>query len=152
GIALVRHGRAAFLAAREVLFRLTDFGALQMAHFERDLFAEGGHQRQHRDEKGVPIALDHLRRDGRRFEPQAGADLLFGLGREVRERADGAGRFADSQVFRRRPQTRQVAARLFVPDGEFQTEGDGLGMYSVGTADLYRVTKLQGAALQYFTE
>ena len=39
GVALVRHGRAALLTAREIFFGLADFGALQVADFERDLFA-----------------------------------------------------------------------------------------------------------------
>jgi len=32
-----------------------------MAHFERDLLAERGGQRQGGDKRGMPVALDHLR-------------------------------------------------------------------------------------------
>ena len=39
-IALVRHGRAALLALREILLGFAHFGALQVAHFERDLLAQ----------------------------------------------------------------------------------------------------------------
>ena len=59
-IALVRHGRAAALPGGERLFRLTHFGALEVADFESDLFERGGHYGQRADVLRVAVAADHL--------------------------------------------------------------------------------------------
>ena len=64
----------------------------------------------------------------------------------MREGADGARSFSDAQVFGGGAQSSQSAAGLFVPDGEFKTEGDGLGVDAVGAADLDGVLKFESAA------
>ena len=90
GVLLVRHGRRALLAAREVLARFAHFGALQMPDFERDLLAQSRRGGQRGDEMSVPVALNHLRSHGRGIEAQLGADALFHFGTDVGEGAHRA--------------------------------------------------------------
>ena len=76
-ISLVRHGRRAFLFLAEKFLGLTDFGALQMANLSCDFVERRRDRSQRREIKRVPVALNHLRRNGRSFQPQARAHLLF---------------------------------------------------------------------------
>ena len=147
-VALVRHGGTALLAAGEVLFGFAHFGALQMAHFQGNLFAQGSGQGKGSDKSSVAITLDHLRGHGSGLQIEPRADAFFGLRSDVRERTHRAGDLADAQVFGCRSQPRQIAAGFAVPDSQFQAEGDGLGMYAVRAADLHGVFELEGAALQ----
>ena len=87
---------------------------------------------------------------GFRFEPRA--DQLLDFRADVRERADRARDLADAQVFGGGREARQVAAGLFVPDGELQAERDGLGVHAVRAADLHRVLELERAALQHLAQ
>src|ERR1019366_5551253 len=77
GVLFVRHSRRTLLAFGEILAGFTDFGALQVANFEGDLFearSEGG---EGRDEIRMAVALDDLRGDGRGAQTEARADLHF---------------------------------------------------------------------------
>ncbi len=142
-IPLVRHGRGALLARREVLRRLAHFGALQMADFERDFFEARRQRGQRGDEMRMAVALDHLRRHRRGRQTQPRADLLFDLGADMRERAHGARDLAHAQIFRRRFETLQIAPGFLVPDGELQPERDRLGMNAMRAADLHRVLEFE---------
>ena len=51
--------------------------------------------RQRREQLGVAIALNDLRRDRRRLEAERPADVGFDRRRQMRERADGARQLAD---------------------------------------------------------
>ena len=95
-VALVRHRRRALLALGERLLDLADLGLLQAADLERELLERRGGDRQRRQQLGVAIALDHLRRDRRRLEAEPPADVGFDRRGEVRERADRAGDLADA--------------------------------------------------------
>ena len=64
----------------------------------------------------------------------------------MREGADRARSFSHAQVFGGGAQTGEAAAGLFVPDGEFKTERDGLGVDPMRAADLDGVLKFEGAA------
>ena len=56
----------------EILLGLAHFGALQVPHFERDLFAAApSTSASAADVGGVPVALDHLRGDRRRASDPA---------------------------------------------------------------------------------
>src|SRR5260370_389639 len=92
-IALVRHGRAAALLAAERLFGFADFGALEVANFERNFFERGGDERQCAEKLRVAVALNHLGRDGSNDKPQALANALFHFRAKMRGVADGAGDF-----------------------------------------------------------
>ena len=60
-IALVRHGRRAFLAGGEKFFRFQNFGALQVAHFGGEAFNRTGDDAQRCKVHGVAVARDDLR-------------------------------------------------------------------------------------------
>ncbi len=95
GVALVRHGAAAFLAFGERFFGFEHFGALQVAELHRptlDARADEGHGEL---KFGVDVALHDLRGDGRGAEAQLLADVSLDAWRQVRARADCAGDFAD---------------------------------------------------------
>ena len=79
-VALVRHRRRALLALAERLGHLGHLGARQVADLERELLQAGRHQRERREQLGVPVALDDLGRDRVRLEPEALAGEPLELG------------------------------------------------------------------------
>ena len=95
GVALVRHGAAAFLAFGERLFGFEHFGALQVAELHRPTLDARADERQRELEFGVDVALHDLRGDGRGAQAELLANVSLDARREVRARADGAGDFAD---------------------------------------------------------
>src|SRR6476660_10484335 len=64
GVAFVGHGRGAFLLFTEVLLSFTNFGALQMPDFSSDLVERTGYDSQGGQIVCMPVALNHLGRDG----------------------------------------------------------------------------------------
>src|SRR5262249_48649231 len=94
-VALVRPRRRALLAFCERLLDLADFGLLEAANLQRELFERRRGDRERREQLGMPIALNHLRCHRRGTESEPPADLLFDGRREVREGADRAGNLAD---------------------------------------------------------
>src|SRR5438067_244138 len=88
-VALVRHRRRAFLPLRERFLDLADLGLLQPANLERELLERSRRDRQRREQLGMPVALNHLRRHRRGLEAESPADIFFNLRRQVREGADG---------------------------------------------------------------
>src|SRR5439155_25916353 len=111
-IALVRHGGAAALLAAERFLDFADFGALQMANFQRDFFERGGNEREGAEILRVAVALNDLRSDGRGAETQALADAFFDLRAEMRSTTDGAGNFSDGHLRRGVAEARDVALIL----------------------------------------
>ena len=105
-------------------------------------------QRQRGDQRGVPVALDHLRCHRRGLQTQPRADALLGFRTDMREGSHRARDLAHAQVFGGRSQAHQIAPRFAVPDGQLQSEGDRLGVYAVGAADLHGVFEFESAALQ----
>ena len=120
----------------EELFGFADLGALQVADLGCDLVERGRDHRQRGQVMRVPVALDHLGRNVGGFQSQACADALFEFGRKMREGTDCARKLAHPHVFRGGCEARDVALRLGIPVGEFETEGDGLGVHAVSAADL----------------
>ena len=86
------------------------------------------------------------------FNPRRRADFLFEFRREVGEDSDCAGELADAHVFGGGHEARDVALRFGIPVGDFESEGDGLGVDAVSAADHGRVFELPGAALEDFGE
>src|SRR5207248_11067603 len=76
-VALVRHRRRALLALAERLLDFADLGLLQAADLQRELFERRGRDRQRGEQLRVAIALNYLRRHGRRLEPEPPADVGF---------------------------------------------------------------------------
>jgi len=75
GIALVRHGAAAFLALGERLFGFEHFGALQVPELHRPTFDARADERHRELKFRVDVALHDLRGDGRRAQAEFIADV-----------------------------------------------------------------------------
>ena len=152
GIALVRHGRRSLLLFAEKLLGLADLGALQVADLGGDLVECRGDHGERPQIVRVAVALDDLRRNRGGFQSQARADLLFEFRREMGEDSHGAGELAHAHVFGGGIEARDVALRFRIPVGQFESEGDGLGVDAVGAADHGRVFEFPGAAFEHFGE
>ena len=70
----------------------------------------------------------------------------------MRAGAHRAGNFADRDLLGGDLKAREVTAIFSVPVGDFQAEGDRLGVNSVGAADFRCVFKFPGAPLEDFTQ
>ena len=145
GIPLVRHRRRALLAAAERLLHLADLGAREVPDLEGEGVERGGDDRERREELGVAVALEDLRRGRRGLEPEplARDPLELGIGRGVR--ADGARELADAHPLERARDALAAARQLERPAGELEPEGRRLGVDAVRAADLQRLAVLLGA-------
>ena len=114
-IALMGHCGGALLTLAERLFGFPNFGALQVPNFESDLLERCGQDRQRRDPCGVTVTGNHLRCNGRGLQVQPGADSFFRFRPDVPERAHGARNLADTEVFGRGREPRDIAPHLVVP-------------------------------------
>lgn len=149
GVALVGHGGTALLLTfGEGLFGFADFCSLQVSYFEGDFLTESSDEGEGGDEGGVAVAGDDLAGDGGGLEAEDFADAGFVLGEEVGEGADGAGEFAEAEVFGGGAEAEEGAAGFVPPEGEFKAEGDGFGVDAVGASDGDGVLELVGAALE----
>src|SRR3954462_2647241 len=102
-VALVRHRRRTLLALAEWLLDLADLRLLKSPHFERELFERCPGNRHHRQQFGMPVALDDLGGDWRRLETELPADGGFDVGRQVCERSDRTRQLADADRRARAP-------------------------------------------------
>ena len=127
----MRHGGTAALLAAERLLDFTHFGALQVTDFLRDAFQRCGDDRQRGEILRVAVAFNHLRSDRRGREAEAMADFLFDFRTQMRASAHRAGNFADGDLLRGDLKAREIAAIFGVPVGDFQAEGNRLGVNAV---------------------
>src|SRR5688500_14068384 len=87
-VSFVGHRGGAFLTFPERLLHLSDFGLLEAAHFERELLQRRARDRDRREQLRMAVALNDLRGDRRRLEPELAADVRLDGRIEVREGAD----------------------------------------------------------------
>ena len=73
---------------------------------------------------GVAVALDYLGRNRRWFQIEASTDVLLDLRADVGEGSNRAGDLAHAQIFGGGFEACKIAAGFFIPDGEFEPEGD----------------------------
>ena len=118
GVALVGHGRRAFLAGGEHLLRLPHLGALQVADLQGHFFDAGADQGQGEKVFGMPVPLNDLGGNGGGFKFQTLADPGLHLRGQVGEGAHGAGNFAHRDIFPGRGQADPLPRKLGVPQGE----------------------------------
>ena len=149
GVLLVRHGRRALLLFAEVLLRLANLGALQVADLDGELVERAADERKGGDVGSMAIALNDLRGYGRGLEAEALADSFFLLGLEMAEGTDGAGELADAHVFSGGMEAGQVALHLGVPVQQLESERGGLGVNAVSATDGRGVLEFDGSALEY---
>ena len=120
-VALVRHRRRALLPLGERLLDLADLGLLQAADLERALLERRSGDGERRQQLGVAIALDHLRRHRRRLEaerrgrrplrsPAAGARRCRPRPTACRRRSPSRARSRRARVARRARRTRAPAS------------------------------------------
>ena len=69
-VALVGHRRAALLALAERLHDLGDLGVLEVADLGREPLERAAEDRDGREERGVPVALDDLGADRVHAQPE----------------------------------------------------------------------------------
>ena len=133
-VALVRHGRATFLALGEKFFHLEDLGALQMAELGGPAVERAGGQGEHGHEFRMAVALHDL--GGKRGgpEPELGADFLFDARIEVGARADGTAQFSHGDALAHFHETLAHAAEFVIHQRHLETEGDRFGMDTVAAA------------------
>src|SRR5258706_14499761 len=98
----------------------------------------------------MQITGNDLGCDGGRPQTQGAADSFFGCGTDVAERSDGTRDLAQANFLCSSLEALEVAAKLVVPQGEFQTECDRFCMDPVRPTDLNGVLKLEGAPFQGF--
>ncbi len=105
----------------------------------------GGRHRERREQLGVAVALEDLRRGRRRLEaqPLARDPLDLRVGRRVR--ADGPGELPDAKSLERALDADAVAVELERPARQLQAERRRLGVDAVRTPDRERVAVLLGA-------
>ena len=152
GVALVRHRGRALLSRGEILLRLADIRALEVAHLRRDLLERRGADGDRRDELRVAVALDDLRREAHRREAELLADHLLDLRVDVGIRADRARELADGDDLLRVLDALDVALDLRAPEQELEAERHRLRVDAMRAADARRMLELHGAAAQHLVE
>ena len=135
GVALVRHGAAAFLALGKRFLGLQHLGALQVAELNRPTFDARADEGQRGLKFGMDVALDDLggNRRGSQAELLAHGGLDFR--RQVGAGADGAGELADGGDFARAFEAFERAAKFVVHERELEAEGGRFAMDAVAAAD-----------------
>ncbi len=103
-------------------------------------------EREHREQLGVAVARDHLRRERVRLEAEPLAGDPLDLGVEAGVGADRARELADAVRLERAHEARAVAVELERPAGELPAERRRLGVDPVRAADADRAPVLLGAA------
>ena len=147
-VALVRHGRGAFLPLGEELFGFQNLGPLHVADFDGDVFDGGGDHPQRGKECGVTVAGDDLRADRLGLKAKLCADMLFHRRVDIGECAHRTGNRAGGNLGPCGPQTGQVAVHFGVEAGKGQAHGGRLGVDAVAAADAHRILVLERAAFQ----
>ena len=147
-IALVRHGRAALLARREIFLGLAHFGALQMADFDGHPFHRTGDDAQGGEELGVTVARDHLGGNGFGLQAHLARHPFLDEGVHIGEGADRTRYGAGGHFGPGRQQAGAVALEFRMERGEFQADGHRLGMDAVAAAHAGQVLGFKGAAGQ----
>ncbi len=142
----MRHRRGALHALRERLLDLAHLGAREVADLGREAVERGRDERERREQLGVAVARDHLRRERVRLEPEPLAGDALDLGIEAAVGADRARELADAVRLERPHEPRAVAVELERPAGELPAERRRLGVDAVRAADADRAPVLLGAA------
>ena len=143
-VALVRHRRRALLPAAERLLNLAELGAGEVADLGREPVERRRAQREGRQELGVPVPRDDLRRDRLGREPEALAGDPLDLRVAAAVRPHRAGELADPHAFERPLEALAIALELERPPGELGAEGDRLGMDAVRAARHHGLAVLLG--------
>ena len=135
GIALVRHGAAAFLSLAEILLHLEHLGALQVAEFRRPAIDAGSDECEIGHELRMAVALQDLGGKRGGLEIQALANDPLDLGIKVGVGSHGSADFSDSDALAHFAQALEAAGELIIHEGHLEAEADRFRMDAVAAAD-----------------
>ena len=141
-VALVRHRRRPLLPGAERLCNLVHLCPRQVADLEREALQRGGEERECRQQLGMAVPLDDLRRHRLRLEPEALAGDALDLRVDRCVVAHRAGELSDPHSLERARETRATAVELERPPGQLEAEGRRLCVDSVRPAHDQRVAVL----------
>ena len=144
-VALVGHRRRALLAGLERLLELADLGVLEVADLGREALQRAADDRDRRQQRRVPVALDDLGADRVGVEPEGGEHLRLDVGAEVAVRPDRPGDLAGPDLVDGGRQPDPAALELERPAGELEPERRRLGVDRVGPAHHHGVGLGAGA-------
>src|SRR2546421_337064 len=85
--------------------------------------------------RDVALALDHLRGDRLRLEPETIADVLLNFWRQIRERADRSGKLSNADRRPGAPHAVGIASDFGVPQRQLEPERYRLGVDAVRAPD-----------------
>src|SRR5205085_1169160 len=153
-IALVRHGRRAFLALAERLERLEQLGALEMAYLCRESLDASGNDGERREKRRVAVARHDLRRDGLGKKVELLEHFGLDVGAVDAVASDRAGKLAERDLAPGLLEPRTGPGKLGVPAGELESERDRLRVNAVASPDhdglAMRLGLLANGSLQPF--
>ena len=109
-----------------------------MAELHRPAFHARADQRERVHEFRVQVALHDLRGDGRGHKAEFFADKIFHARRQMRVRADRAGKFADGDNLAGAFEAFERAGKFIVHQRHFQTERRRFAVDAVAAADAGR--------------
>ena len=116
-----------------------NFGALHSAYFGGELLQRSSDQCAGGNEVRISVPLHHLVGHERNFQPKVITNTLFDVRRNCGVGADGARDLADSDGFSRSLQSFLLSPEFIPPQSEFQAEGHGLRMDTMGAPHHQRV-------------
>src|ERR1041384_5551086 len=134
-VALVRHGRAAFLTGTEEFFHFEHFGSLQMPQLGRPTIDTRSDERERGAKFCVAIALDDLGGKSRRLESELLGNMLFDAGIEMGVRADRAAQFPDAHALQSLLQALLGPTEFIEHQSELEAKGDRLRVNAVAASD-----------------
>jgi len=134
-IPFMGHRRAPLLPGTKIFLHLEDLGPLEVTELGRPSVNARCDQCQRHHKLRVTVALDDLRREGRRDEPEFFADVGLHAGVEVGMRANGAADLADADALAGLLEPFERARELVIHEREFEAECDRLGMDPMAAAD-----------------
>ena len=147
-VALVGHGRRAFLTGGEELLRFQHFRALEVAHFRGEAFDGGGNYAEGREIHRVAVARDDLRRDRLDGEAELGGNVRFDLRVDIGECADSAGDGTGRDFLAGEFHTGAGALELGIEGRELHAKCGWFGMDTVAAADRGGELVLAGACFE----
>src|SRR5579883_3664904 len=92
-----------------------------MTDFRGDFVERGSDHSERTQIVRVTVTLNDLRRNRGRFQAEARAHLFFKFGAEMRESANGAGKFTHTHIFSGELEPLDVALHFGVPRSEEHT-------------------------------
>ena len=127
------------MARRKGLFDFPHLGSCEVANLEREALQRGGDEREHREQLGVTVALQDLRRARRRLEPSFSQAMRSTSGGVAEYVPTAPAELSDTHAVEGVLDPAAVAGELERPPHELQPEGGRLSVHPVCPPDCRRV-------------